>query len=152
MRSSVRHFALTLLAATYVVLWTCGSAWHMANCTHCDSAGGSSCCRENVQKNSGCCGNHAPTAHGSHASSKCDGIANDVSASSSGRPQKTPDAPHDSSHCEICHLLAQTLTVVSLVSIEVSPQRVENSGCLIPLTVPKCELIPATSRGPPTAV
>jgi hypothetical protein len=149
MRGSVRQFAPLLLAATYAVLWTCGSAWHMANCTHCEFAADSSCRCESVKKSSSCCGNHAATGHGSHASSKCEGNANDVSSSSSGQPQETPDAPHDSSHCEICHLLAQALTVVSLVSIEVSPEWVENSACLIPLTVPECELIPATSRGPP---
>jgi hypothetical protein len=46
-------------------------------------------------------------------------------------------------------LFAQPLTFVAVVSVEVSPERVENSVCLIPLTVPECELMPAASRGPP---
>jgi hypothetical protein len=46
-------------------------------------------------------------------------------------------------------LFAQPLTFAAVVSIEVSPEWVENSVCLIPLTVPECELIAATSRGPP---
>jgi hypothetical protein len=46
-------------------------------------------------------------------------------------------------------LLAQPLTFVAVVSVEVSPEWVENSVCLIPLTVPECELLPAASRGPP---
>lgn len=145
MRGSVRHFALALLTAMFAVLWTCGSAWHLANCAD-------SCCvginRDAGQhasgKNSGdCCASH-------HASG---GKPADCGSSHSQSDAPDSDTPlpgsHDRRQCEICQLFAQPLTFVAVVSVEVSPERVENSVCLIPLTVPECELIPAASRGPP---
>ena len=143
MRGSVRQFAPLLLAATYAVLWTCGSAWHLANCTHCQHVSDDSAQAAN---GSHCCRSHVGDKSCSHSGERRPG---DSDASSSSEKNGSPDSPHDSSNCEICHLFAQTLTVVSVVSIEVSPEWVENSVCLIPLTVPECELIAATSRGPP---
>ena len=141
MRGSVRHFALALLTAMYAVLWTCGSAWHLANCAD-------SCCvainRDGGQhasgkKSVGCCASHRKPAD-------CSSSRSQSKAPGSDKP--LPD-PHDQRHCEICQLFAQPLTFVAVVSLENSPERVESSVCLIPLTVPECELIPATSRGPP---
>lgn len=142
MRGSARQFALALLTAMYAVLWTCGFAWHLSHCAD-------SCCvatnRDSVQHGSGQksaknCACHQQ-AYGTHASS-----SSRSDAPVSGKP--LPD-PHDQRHCEICQLFAQSLAVVAVVSAEVSPERVESSVCLIPLTVPECELIAATSRGPP---
>jgi hypothetical protein len=143
MRGSVRQFALALLTAMYAVLWTCGSAWHVANCTHCDHIGDDSAQAAN---GSHCCRSHVGDNRCSHSGER---HSTDSDASSSSEKNGSPDSPHDASNCEICHLFAQTLTVVSVVSVEVSPEWVENSVCLIPLTVPECELIPAKSRGPP---
>ena len=143
MRGSVRHFALLLLAATYSVLWTCGSAWHLASCAD-------SCCvavnrdaeqHASEQKRSGSCASRQ-LADGKHA--KCRHSHGDVPVSD----KRLPDS-HDQSRCEICQLFAQSLTFVSVVSVEVSPGWVESSVCLIPLAIPECELLPAASRGPP---
>jgi hypothetical protein len=143
MRGSVRQFVPLLLAATYAVLWTCGSAWHLANCTHCDHSDGGSA---RVETDSHCCRSHSGSKSCSHSVGSSS-VDSDASAPSD--ENGSPETPHDASNCEICHLFAQTLTVVSVVSVEVSPEWVENSACLIPLTVPECELIPAISRGPP---
>ena len=137
MRGSVRQFALALLTAVFAVLWTCGSAWHLANCAN-------SCCvatnRDSVQRSAKSCACHQHD-YGTQADS-----SSGSDAPVSGK--RLPD-PHDQRQCEICQLFAQPLAIVAVVSAEVSPERVENSVCLIPLAVPECELIPATSRGPP---
>jgi len=147
MRGSVRQFAILLLAAAYAVLWTCGSAWHLATCTHCDHAG---CESSHTEADSHCCKSHSGLIRCSHSHEKSRPV-HQISADVSSLVENDgpPEAPHDSSNCEICQLFVQTLTFVSLVSIEVSPELVEPSVCEIPLTVPECELIPARSRGPP---
>jgi len=143
MRGSVRQFAILTLAATYAVLSTCGSAWHLAHCADC-------CCiaadadtesQTSIRRQANCSSSHQRLD-----SKHCDCGHSHQNAPASEQP--LPDA-HDQSQCEICQLFAQSLTFVAVVSVEISPERVENSVCLIPLTVPECELIPATSRGPP---
>ena len=146
MRGSVRQFALLLLTATYAVLWTCGSAWHLASCAHCDHASDDSAQAAN---GSHCCRSHAGDKRCSHSREHhVVGLVGEDGLSS-GQKNGSPETPHDASDCEICQLFAQPLTFVAVVSLENSPERVESSVCLIPLTVPECELIPATSRGPP---
>jgi hypothetical protein len=145
MRGSVRQFALALLTVMFAVLWICGSAWHLANCAD-------SCCVATDRdagshafgkKPGDCCASH-------HASggkpADCGSSHSQSDAPVSETPQ--PDS-HDQRQCEICQLFAQSLTVVAVVTVEVSPEWVESFVCRIPLTVPECELIPATSRGPP---
>lgn len=146
MRGSVRQFAILLLAAIYAVLWTCGSAWHLAHCTHSEHASGEAT-RDGADAH--CCRDDAGASNCSHSHKSRSVRPADPDVAASGEEKQSSESPHDSSDCEICLLFAQTLTVVSVVSIEVSPEWVENFVCLIPLTVPECELIPATSRGPP---
>ena len=152
MRGSVRQFVPLLLAATYAVLWTCGSGWHLANCTHCDHtcAGYAAAGNNSTEKGSHCCRTHSGTKNGSHSQRRCLDRPIEADAASSSEKNRSPELPHDASNCEVCQLFAQALTFVSLSSVEVSPELVETSVCLIPLTVPECELILATSRGPPT--
>ena len=145
MRGSVRQFALALLTAMFAVLWTCGSAWHLVNCAD-------SCCvtinrdagqHASGKKSANCCASHRLSG----------GKPADCGSSHPQADAPDADAPlpgsHDRGQCEICQLFAQPLTFAAVVSIEVSPEWVENSVFLIPLTVPECELIAATSRGPP---
>ncbi len=149
MRGSVRQFLLALLAATYAVLWTCGSAWHLASCTHCNHAVESPALPDGVKTSAGCCGTHSSTKCCSHTKTHGHGHENGVPAPSSHESHDTPKTPHDSSDCEVCQLFAQPLVFVSLSSVEISLELVEISGLSLPLTVPACELMPATSRGPP---
>lgn len=149
MRGSVRQLLLALLTATCAVLWTCGSAWHVATCTNCNHPDDSSVCCNVEQKCSASCGPHSGTRHCSHARQHCHGHDNVVPASSSNEKDGTPETPHDSRSCEICQLFAQLLVIVAVSSVEVSLELVEISVCSIPLAIPECEQIPAASRGPP---
>ena len=149
MRGSVRQLLLPLLAATYAVLWTCGSAWHLSTCTHCKHAGESSAHCESVKKSAGCCGTHSGTKCCSHIKAHGHGHDNGVPAPSSHQSHDTPKTPHDSSDCEVCQLFAQPLVFVSLSSVEISLELVAISDFSLPLSVPACELMLATSRGPP---
>lgn len=148
MRGSVRQFLLALLAATYAVLWTCGSAWHLASCTHCDHDNSSVCC-DSVKKSAGCCGNHCPARYCSHSGSHYHGQKNSGPASESDQKNGTPESPHESADCEVCQLFAQPLVFVTLSSVEISLELVEISDVSLPLNAPAVELQPATSRGPP---
>jgi hypothetical protein len=145
MRGSVRQFSLALLAATYTVFWTCGSAWHLSTCTHRDHADNSSSAHASAKKISGCCSKRSCTKHcsdsGDHYSV--------VPGASSCPSDHAPETPHDSGDCGVCQLFAQPLVPVSLSSVEISLELVETSDISLPLTVPKCDLLPATSRGPP---
>ena len=149
MRGSVRQLLLPLLAATYAVLWTCGSAWHLASCTHCDHAADASCSHDAAHEHPGCCQTHSGTRHCSSAGPHDHDHKNDAPAPSSEQPSDTPEYPHDSTECEVCQLFAQPLVFAALSTIEVSRELVEIFACSLPLEVPECELIPATSRGPP---
>ena len=149
MRGSVRQFLLALLTATYAVLWTCGSAWHVATCTHCDHPDDPSVCCNVKQKSSGCCGSHSSRRHSSQTRPHAHGHDNVVPASSSSEKHDTPDTPHDSGSCEICQLFAQLKAAVSVSSVAVSPELVEIAACSVPLAILVCERTPAASRGPP---
>ena len=139
MRGSVRHFALTLLTAAYAILATCGSAWHLANCADVccvapdrSSANGHSDCSASRRDT----GRHSACGHHSKAPESSDGRGS---------------GSHDRQQCEICQLLAQSLTRISVVCVEASPDVVEASVYELPMSAPKLQAITATSRGPPLA-
>ena len=50
--------------------------------------------------------------------------------------------------CEVCQQDVQPIVFAVLVAIEVSRELVEIFACSLPVEVPECDLIPATSRGP----
>ena len=139
MRGSVRQFAITLLTAAYAILSTCGSAWHLANC-------GDVCCvtpdRSSANGHADCSASHGDA--GRHS-----GCGHHPKAPRSSGERGSES--HDKQQCEICQLFAQSLTRISLVCVEASPDVVEASVCELPMSAPKLQAITATSRGPPLA-
>lgn len=164
MRGSVRQFALILLTATYTVLWTCGSAWHLASCRHCHhagTAGSAAGCSSTAA--CGCDLSVSPFLRSGSNSQKSNSGHTPQTADGHGSHQQGPDqhdsrqhvptplrpTPHDSRDCEICQLFAQPSTSVLMAGIECCPERVEGFECFPPTSVPARERIVATSRGPP---
>jgi len=132
MRGSVRQFLLILVAASYAVLWTCGSAWHIATCAHLHEVQSPAEAKDAPLRNCGhthCCHGHEPSENNSD--------------------KRGSEAPHEHKACEICQLFAQAIARTPLAAVEASLAKIDSSLQSLLPPVLLSEPILTRPRGPP---